>query len=274
MKEVTKELGKVSISVNGEWDRKKSYERLSLVHIFDNGKSYISKQDVPANVDINNEDYWQRFVLNGYKDNNVIILNDRVSSTGEFISYTLDAAVASIHDDDKKPGLVLGFYTKIDKNTNVWHLYQYNNTDVSEWNDLNNWKVLGDDAVVYVLSNIDNYPEIKEIFSNMSANIVEQSIAAGKFNNLILDLLTDKVEIYFQTEEMQDTVKTVCHTICEEVIVEYIQVLHKMLADNERVIANALTRHEDAIVELQQAFKDNERVVANALSRHENLLNS
>ena len=274
MKEATKELGKVSISVDGEWDRKKSYERLSLVHVFDNGKSYISKQYVPANIDINNEDYWQGFVLNGYKDNNIIILNDRVLSTGEFISYTLDTAVASIHDNDKKPGLVLGFYTKIDKNTNVWHLYQYTNTDVSEWTNLDNWKVLGNDAVIYVLSQIDNYPEIKEMFSNMSAGIVEQSIAAGRFNNIILESLNDKVELYFQDEEVQNTIKTLCRTICEEVIVEYVQVLHKMLADNERVIANALTRHEDAIVELQQAFKDNERVVANALSRHETLLNS
>lgn len=52
-------LGKVSITTNGDWDKNKQYDRLCLV--FDNVTlaSYVSKQKVPAGIEITNADYWQ-----------------------------------------------------------------------------------------------------------------------------------------------------------------------------------------------------------------------
>lgn len=54
----TKNLGKVCITCEGDWDINKQYSKLSLVTNSDN-KSYISKQDVPINTDIQNIEYWQ-----------------------------------------------------------------------------------------------------------------------------------------------------------------------------------------------------------------------
>lgn len=59
MKNCVKVLGKVSISVEGDWDINKPYARLCIVKNRDGGGTYLSKIDVPAGIEIDNEDYWQ-----------------------------------------------------------------------------------------------------------------------------------------------------------------------------------------------------------------------
>ena len=54
---VTGDLGKASASVNGPHDSSLAYEKLCIVSA--NGISYISKKDVPANVQLSNDEYWQ-----------------------------------------------------------------------------------------------------------------------------------------------------------------------------------------------------------------------
>lgn len=54
-----KDLGKVSVTAEGKWNINKSYERVSLVINEDDGKTYISKKDVPEGINIMNEEYWQ-----------------------------------------------------------------------------------------------------------------------------------------------------------------------------------------------------------------------
>ena len=59
MKPTYKNLGKVCLTANGKWDKTKQYDRISIVFNDADNTSYISKQDVPAGIEITNEDYWQ-----------------------------------------------------------------------------------------------------------------------------------------------------------------------------------------------------------------------
>lgn len=62
MKPVIKDLGKVCITPEGDWDIKKEYANLSIVFNRNDAKVYISKQCVPKNIDILNTDYWYLLV--------------------------------------------------------------------------------------------------------------------------------------------------------------------------------------------------------------------
>lgn len=57
MKTIEEELGKVSLTCNGQWNNR-PYERLCIVH---DGfyASYISRKAVPAGIPLSNEEYWQ-----------------------------------------------------------------------------------------------------------------------------------------------------------------------------------------------------------------------
>lgn len=59
MKNCTKVLGKVSISVEGNWDINKEYDRLCIVKNLNGGGTYLSKINVPKGIEIGNDDYWQ-----------------------------------------------------------------------------------------------------------------------------------------------------------------------------------------------------------------------
>ena len=142
MKPSYKNLGKVCITPNGFWNRQKEYERISIVTDKFTGKSYISKKDVPAGVSINNQEYWQPISSTGYKNNNIIIIND-VDRHNNIIPYTLRQAVNSIVAEDRRPGLILGFYglnTNEVDNKYTWYLYQFNSNTVDDWNKLSCWE--------------------------------------------------------------------------------------------------------------------------------------
>jgi len=55
-------LGKVTPTCEGVHDINKEYSRLSIVTNTDNTKSYISKKDVPINIAITDEEYWQLLI--------------------------------------------------------------------------------------------------------------------------------------------------------------------------------------------------------------------
>lgn len=58
MKRQIKVLGKVAVTVEGEWDINKDYDNICIVSVNDQA-SYISKTKVPKGIDIANRDYWQ-----------------------------------------------------------------------------------------------------------------------------------------------------------------------------------------------------------------------
>lgn len=66
MKEQYKDLGKVSLTVDGYWSVDKEYEIITIVND-ENDNSYISKKDVPKGTELTNTEYWQPI---GIKTNN------------------------------------------------------------------------------------------------------------------------------------------------------------------------------------------------------------
>lgn len=149
MKQSYINLGKVSVTANGEWNRNNSYERLSIVTDTFTNHTYISKQDVPTGIDITNTDYWQKIGPIGYKNNNIIIISDIDESTEKLKEYDFTHAISSIHEEDRHSGTIVGFYAKINDTTNRWMLFQFQDTDTNNWKDESKWEQvfskLGDD---------------------------------------------------------------------------------------------------------------------------------
>lgn len=141
MQQYRKNLGKVSLTTEGAWDRNKSYEILSIVYEEHTQHGFISRKAVPVGVDINNKEYWMPFNVSGYADNNMIILNQKISETA-IKSYTLEEAVKSIASVGRKPGAILGFYNENTDRLDIggrWELWQYNGIDVADWENVNSW---------------------------------------------------------------------------------------------------------------------------------------
>lgn len=62
MKPVYKNLGKVRPTVdNNNWSIDNKYDLLTIVYDSSSNKSYISIKDVPANIVIDNREYWLPF---------------------------------------------------------------------------------------------------------------------------------------------------------------------------------------------------------------------
>lgn len=62
MEAIKEQLGKVAITVEKDyWDIKKAYNRLVIVELKGQYKTYISRVPVPAGVSINNRDFWIPF---------------------------------------------------------------------------------------------------------------------------------------------------------------------------------------------------------------------
>lgn len=148
MKPAYKNLGKVCLTPEGEFNRNKGYERISMVTDPVTGISYISKKDVPKGVSINNQEYWQKVGSGGFRDNNIIVLSD-IDANGNLITYTLQEAIATIHSEDRRPGLILGFYglnTQEVDNKTTWYLYQFDSYTVDDWFKLSCWKSIYDNV--------------------------------------------------------------------------------------------------------------------------------
>lgn len=158
MNTIYKTLGKVCLTPAGYWDRTKQYERLDIVTHPITGYTYIAKQNVQAGIYIDNENYWQKISAGGYKDNNIIILCDIDANTNTLVRYTLETAIQSININDRRPGLILGFYGTnfIDQDSkNEWFLYQFNSDNIDDWNKLECW-----------VSIYDNINKFKGYFAN------------------------------------------------------------------------------------------------------------
>lgn len=64
MKEYIKNLGKVRPTSNGNWDKNKEYDILSIVKDKQTENVYISKKYVHANIEITNTEYWDNIIDN------------------------------------------------------------------------------------------------------------------------------------------------------------------------------------------------------------------
>lgn len=50
-------IGRVVPIPQGDWDSSKSYKKLDIV--YNEGKSYIARKEVPVSASLNNTEYWQ-----------------------------------------------------------------------------------------------------------------------------------------------------------------------------------------------------------------------
>lgn len=166
----------------------------------------------------------------------------------------------------RRKGLII---TYRDYNNKTWtQRYKHDETvNDEEWADSANWEawdfdnLLTDvtDIIKDILSNLDNYPEFKEHIINSLKPILEQLIAEGVFDETISNTLNDIVpkyiqeslNNYFDSDEGKELVKEICTGIFEEAIGDYLASLRQVIQDNERVTANALARHEQAILDIQ-----------------------
>ena len=137
MELIKKSLGKVAITCEGKWDINKSYDRLSLVYDNKTNTSYISKQNVPIGINIDNITYWQKFQLNNSSspvegegiDNVYLLPFDGFNKSGTLTVKELDEIKDAI-DNDKI--IILKYYDK-DYESYEYHLYDTiykNNFDI------------------------------------------------------------------------------------------------------------------------------------------------
>ena len=137
MELIKKNLGKVAITCNGKWDINKSYDKLSLVYDNKTNTSYISKQDVPIGINIDNVTYWQKFQLNNGSspvegegiDNVYLLPFDGVNKSGTLTVKELDEIKDAI---DSNKIIILKYYDK-DYESYEYYLYDTiykNNFDI------------------------------------------------------------------------------------------------------------------------------------------------
>lgn len=220
-------LGKVCITSNGNWDKTKEYDRLSIVYNDFNQQSYISKKDVPINIEIDNDEYWQKIGASGYKNNNVIILSD-TSSTGELTQYTLNTAILAISEQDRRPGLILGFYgINYDYNEqgeDFWYLYQFNSTNIANWENVDYWlPVIDRDFKKYIDSIFekDIYPKVIPI-DNLNSTDATRPLSAKQGNRLksLIDSITS-VEFRIVDDLPQEGKNGVIYLVPKDTILEF-----------------------------------------------------
>lgn len=161
-----KKLGKVRPTVEGDWNKNKSYRELSIVFDEESNKSYISKKPVPSGISILNKNYWYRFGNNRIDSDSILILS-RKDDTGYINSFTLKEAIDSISIEDRRLGLFISFYEKpIDSNGIYrWNLYQFNSNSVNNFSDISAW-----DSIYYNRTKFYGLLENEDILYKVKKN--------------------------------------------------------------------------------------------------------
>ena len=83
---IERDIGRVSIVPKGTWNNSNTYTRLDLVNY--NGNSYIAKQDVPININLNNTNYWKLVAEKGTSISS--ITRTGTSPNGLIDTYTIN----------------------------------------------------------------------------------------------------------------------------------------------------------------------------------------
>lgn len=142
MKQFSKDLGNVSLVPKGKWSREQEYERLALVYNACDNLSYVAKTNVPSGVDIENREYWQPMNVTGYGDNNFINLTTE-NENGTITAFdSIEEAVATIFPINRRAGAILSFFNlntdRLDRQAE-FELWQFNSTDLANWENKDYW---------------------------------------------------------------------------------------------------------------------------------------
>jgi len=138
MEIITNKMGRVRPVPEGEHDAGRDYRMLSIVYSKDTNKSYISKQDVPAGINIDNKTYWQVFGNGKFVDNAIINVSYLENS---IIAHTLAEAISMVAKEDRRPGILLAFYEVITEvnESDRWNIYQFKGSSINDWNKQQYW---------------------------------------------------------------------------------------------------------------------------------------
>lgn len=161
MEQYKKDLGKVCVTTGGAYNFGQSYEVLTIVYDDNTNKSYLSKQDVPVGINIDNKEYWQCIGSGKTSDDKFINLS-YLDEAGNIITYTLADALKKINLDDRKVGAILTFYETTEDITqeSSWSIYQFNSLSVNDWENTEVWKNLYYNRNKFV-GWFDSYDELK-----------------------------------------------------------------------------------------------------------------
>lgn len=123
MEQYVKLLGKVTVTLNGDWDKTKEYERLCIVRNPINKKTYMSKMFVPAGKELTDETYWQ-YIIGGVEDNLLSTDPEQALSAnmGRVLSEMISAAITDYNNK------IVALTNK--HNTDIQNLTNKHNTDI------------------------------------------------------------------------------------------------------------------------------------------------
>lgn len=125
-------------------------------------------------------------------------------------------------------------------------------------------EALGGDIVDLLMQAINDYlhsDEFETYINNILSELIDQekidAAVAEYLEQHLGDLVDAAVSNYFASPEGQDTLKDVLTDLLDDLLADYFADIQQTIIDMERVIANALARHEMAITELQNQIITN-----------------
>ena len=163
-----------------------------------------------------------------------------------------------------------GLWITYDKDlqTKVTERFKGSDLDASvpeKWADDRYWEQLdfeillkaAEEAIKNIFYNINRYPEllcllrkwIKDWLDGNKDDIME--MIKEVLGDDLYDILKNLFLEFAYSPEFQEFVENILGDMLDDLLAEYFEDIQKTLTDWERVIANALARHEMAITELQ-----------------------
>ena len=160
-------------------------------------------------------------------------------------------------------------YRDLDDNITI-EMYNSNKRSDDEWKKDDNWKDFADwlhQVIEDILDNLEDYenlkdiimqlfntylndygkPYIKQLFDEYIETVDIEELVSNTFNNYVQskefnDLLTNIVN-----QQISDIVNNYISENMQPIVDSYMEKVSEYLKNNERVIANALSRHEEDI---------------------------
>lgn len=207
MKQYVKLLGKVTVTLNGDWNETKEYERLCIVRNPINKKTYMSKMFVPAGKQLTDETYWQ-YIIGGIEDNLLSTDPEQALSAnmGRVLSEMINNAIADYNN--KIVALTNKHNTDIksltDKhNSDIQSLTTKHNNDVDTLNTAISNAIKDYNSKINALTTKHNQ-EINNLTNKHNQEIASLQSAIATLNNTVaankaqhdsdIDALTDVVD--------------------------------------------------------------------------------